>query len=179
MLNCSESLLMVIDVQGKLADAVENAGFHRGQVKNLILGVSALSIPVILTVQVPGKLGSTVPEIQDLLPVTKEIPRTAFSAFREVEILAALHKNARKQILLCGYEAHICLYQTAMDLLQAGYEVYFIVDAISSRQGMNKEVALQRVAQAGGKLATVEMVLYELLRDASHPVFKTILNLIK
>jgi nicotinamidase-related amidase len=179
MLNSEESLLMVIDVQGKLAHVVENDEYYLVQVKKLISGVVALSLPVILTAQAPEKLGHTLPEVAELLPQTEEIPRTSFSAFREVRILSALNQHGRRKILLCGYEAHVCVCQCALDLINAGYEVYFVVDAISARAGINAEVAAKRVAAAGGNLVTVEMVLFEILRDAAHPAFKTISKIIK
>lgn len=179
MINCEESLLMVIDVQGKLARMVENDQFHLDQIKKLILGSQSLSLPIILTAQMPDKIGHSVIEVKQLLPDVNEIPRTSFSVMREIEILSALNMHNRKQIILCGYEAHICLYQSAVDLISAGYEVYLVVDAISSRKSIDKEVAVHRVADTGGKLVTVEMLLFELLRDAKIPVFKTIAKLVK
>lgn len=179
MLNSQESLLMIIDVQGNLARVINQPEFHLEQIKKLIQGAAALDIPIILTAQVPEKIGHSHPEILALTPNTEEIPRTSFSAFREPFVLAKLNKFARKQILLCGYEAHICLYQTASDLINAGYEVYLIVDAVSSRNQTNAEIAIHRVEAIGGALVTVEMVLFDLLKDANHPAFKTISRLVK
>lgn len=179
MLNGEESLLIVIDVQGKLAEVVENSQFSLQQIKKLILGSQALSLPIILTVQVPEKIGYSVPELKQLLPGVTEIPRTSFSILRDIDVMEAINSYKRKQVILCGFETHICLYQSAMDLLHSGFEVYLVLDATSSRKLIDKEVAVQRITEAGGKLVTVEMLLFELLRDALNPAFKSISKLIK
>ena len=179
MLNAEESVLIVIDAQGKLARVVENSEFALGQIQKMILGAQTLKVPIILTAQVPEKLGSTVPEIAELLSDHEEISRTAFSAYREVQLMVKLSEMGRTQVLLCGFEAHICLYQTALDLLGAGCEVFYVVDAISSRFAHNKDIAIAQVAASGIKLTTVEMALFEMLRDAQHPAFKSIAKIIK
>lgn len=113
------------------------------------------------------------------MPGVTEIPRTSFSILRDIDVMEAINSYKRKQVILCGYETHICLYQSAMDLLHSGYEVYLVLDATSSRKLIDKEVAVQRITEAGGKLVTVEMLLFELLRDALNPAFKSISKLIK
>ncbi len=179
MLISVDSFLCVIDVQGTLSKVVEDSQFHLSQIKKLILGVKALSLPILLTAQAPEKIGHTIPEVSELIPEVNEIPRTSFSLFREIALLTEMHNINRKQVILCGFEAHICLYQSAIDLINAGYEVHLAVDATSSRSKTDKEIALQRIYQAGGNLVTVEMALFEMLRDAVHPEFRTISKIIK
>ena len=179
MLNSEESVLVVIDVQGKLVHVVEDSPLILANIQKLIMGAQALNIPVILTSQVPQKLGTTAPEITELLPEVEPISRTSFSCLREVQFMVRLNELACKQIVLCGLEAHICLYQSALDLLEAGYEVYYVVDAVSARVAVNRQVAITRVKAAGVKLTTVEMLLFEMLRDARHPAFKAVAKIIK
>ena len=179
MLNTQESVLIVIDVQGKLARVVAESEQVIRKIQQLVQGAKALEIPIILTNQVPEKLGDTIPEIADLLAGQHQVSRTSFSVFREVQVMSQLGSLGRKQVILCGVEAHICLFQSALDLLNAGHEVVIITDAMSSRHLSDKEVALQAVSAAGAQLRSVEMLLFELVRDARHPQFKTIAALIK
>jgi len=179
MLNLSDAVLIVVDVQGKLARVVEDSEHMIGQIQKLVKGMLALEIPIILTAQVPEKLGETVEEIAEVLPDLKQVSRTSFSVFRSIEILNTLAELKRKQIILCGFETHICLYQSALDLMNSDYEVYLVVDGTSSRKGVDKATAIMRVNAEGGKLTTVEMTLYELMRDARHPAFKTVAKIIK
>lgn len=179
MLTLRDAVLIVIDVQGKLARVVEDSEHMIGQIQKLVKGMLALEIPIILTAQVPEKLGGTIEEITKFLPDLEQFSRTAFSVFRSIEILNKLAELKRKQIILCGFEAHICLYQSALDLMNSDYEVYLVVDGTSSRKGVDKETAIRRVNAEGGKLTTVEMTLYELMRDARHPAFKTVAKIIK
>lgn len=179
MLNLSDAVLIVIDVQGKLARVVEDSEQTISQIQKLVKGMLALEIPIILTAQVPEKLGDTIEEIVEVLPDQEQISRTSFSVFRSIEILNKLAELKRKQILICGFETHICLYQSALDLMNSDYEVYLVVDGTSSRRGIDKETAIMRVNAEGGKLTTVEMTLYELMRDAKHPAFKAVAKIIK
>lgn len=179
MLNLRDAVLIVIDVQGKLARVVEDSEHMIGQIQKLVKGMLALEIPIILTTQVPEKLGDTVEEITEVIPDHEQVSRTAFSVFRSIEILNKLSELKRKQIILCGFETHICLYQSALDLMNSDYEVYLVVDGTSSRKGVDKQTAIMRVNAEGGKLTTVEMTLFELMCDARHPAFKTVAKIIK
>ncbi len=179
MLNTQDAILIVIDVQGKLARVVADSERVIGKIQTLVKGAQALQLPIILTNQVPKKLGDTIPEIAELLPEQTQISRTSFSVFRELEVMSQLANLGRKQVILCGVEAHICLFQSALDLLQAGHEVVLVADAVSSRDNEDKQIALQAIKAAGAELRSVEMLLFELMRDARHPKFKTIAALIK
>lgn len=113
------------------------------------------------------------------MPGQADLPRITFSVFAEPAVRTALENSQRRQVLLCGYEAHICIFQSASDLLAAGYEVHLVSDAISARQLNNKTVALGELQQQGAHLATVEMALFAFLRDAHHPAFRQVSALIK
>lgn len=179
MLTPENTLLIVIDVQGNLARVVAESDAAIRAVAQLVEGVSLLEIPVLLTAQVPEKIGHTIPEIAELLPDQSDLPRVHFSIWQDASVQQAMRKIGRRQLLLCGFEAHICLYQSSLDLIAEGYEVYLAADAVSSRNPFNKTIALQELSNQGVHLTTVEMALFSLLRSAQHPAFKAISRLIK
>ncbi len=178
MLNIDTCSLVVVDVQGKLAQLM--AGRER-LFKNLTILIRAaniLDIPILCCRQYPKALGGYIDEIAPLLADIEPVDKMLFSCCTETfnQKLAELN---RKQILLCGIETHVCVYQTAMDLLAKYHEVYIVADAVSSRTEENKQIALQRLAAESAKLCSVEMALFELLKTAEHPQFKEIAKLIK
>ena len=147
--------------------------------QRLLKGVQLLGVPVILTEQNPKGLGPTQAELVQLLPNTPALPKYCFSCSRDPGFAAALTNIKCKQVLLCGIEAHICVYQTAMELLGKGYEVQIVTDVVSSRTPRNRDMALSRLQAEGAKLTTVEMVLFELLGTAENVNFKEISRIIK
>ncbi|MGI6260072.1 MAG: hydrolase [Anaerolineaceae bacterium] len=179
MLKQEQTLLVIIDVQGNLAKVVSDAEAANQNVHRIAQAGLALELPIILTAQAPEKIGHTTPELRQILPDHHEYPRLSFSVWADTAVRAAIEETGRKQVLLCGFEGHICLYQTAMDMLAEGYEVYMLTDAISSRSLYNKETALRELSAQGVHLTTVEMALFSILRDASHAQFRTISRLIR
>lgn len=179
MLTQENSLLIVIDVQGNLARVVAESAAAIRAVSQLVQGATLLGIPALLTAQVPEKLGSSIPEIADLLPGQADLPRTHFSIWQDDAVRQTIRNTQRRQLILCGFETHICLYQSSMDLLAEGFEVYLAADAVSSRSAINKSTALQELANQGAHLTTVEMALFSLLRSASNPAFREVSRLIK
>lgn len=179
MLTPETTLLVVIDVQGNLARVVAESEAAIQAVAHLVEGVKLLDIPVMLTAQVPEKIGHTIPEIAALLPEQADFPRVHFSIWQDATAQEAIRNSGRRQLLLCGFEAHICLYQSSLDLLAEGFEVYLAADAVSSRNPYNKTIALQELANQGVHLTTVEIALFSLLRSAQHPAFKQVSRLIK
>ncbi len=178
MLSKDNAVLIFIDVQGRLSDLVDGADSLFKNLRRLLEGMKALEVPVIVTEQIPEKLGPTRAEFQPLIsepPVVK----TSFSCCGEPGFLQTLKKNGRRHTILCGIETHVCVYQTARDLLADGYEVYAVTDAVSSRDPANKTLALRRMETEGVKLTGTEMLLFELLGDATAPPFKSILQIIK
>ena len=179
MLTPETTLLVVIDVQGKLARVVAESEAAIKAVQQLVQGAGLLKIPVLLTAQVPEKIGHTIPEVAGLLPDQSDLPRVHFSIWQDTVVQQAIRNSGRRQVLLCGFEAHICLYQSSLDLLAQGFEVTLVADAVSSRNSYNKAIALQELTNQGVHLTTVEMVLFSLLRSAEHPAFKSVSRLIK
>ena len=179
MLDIKECSLVVIDVQGKLAQLMYDKDVLFKNIQILIKAAKILNIPVLWCQQCPKALGPTVPEISELLTDIKPINKMAFSCCGDEQFNIRLKELSRKQVLLCGIETHVCVYQTAVDLLGKGFSVDVIADAVSSRTKENKKVALKRMSAEGAKISSVEMVLFELLKTAEHPSFKEIARLIK
>jgi nicotinamidase-related amidase len=180
MLAADESVLVVVDVQGKLAQLMHEKEALFDALGRLVRGSLALELPVLWMEQNPEGLGATVPEVASVMPGDlTPIPKLSFSCWGEPRFIEALEATARRQVLLCGIEAHVCVYQTARDLLEEGYEVHVVADAVSSRKALNRDVALGRMSQLGAALTTVEGALFEMLGAADGPAFKEILDIVK
>ena len=179
MFTIEQSVLLVIDVQGKLFELMHQKEELQKKLKALISGIKILGIPILWTEQIPEKIGNTVPQIAQLLKDIHPIEKVSFSCFPNRRFKESLLALNRKQIIVCGIEAHVCVYQTVSDLMDEGFQVEVVCDAISSREEHNRDVALERMCQASAKLTTVEMILCELLRTSEHKNFKEILRLIK
>ncbi len=178
MLKIEDTALLVIDIQGKLAQLAHEKDAFFDNVKKIIQGANALGIPVIFTEQNPAGLGPTVPEIAELID-GKPIPKFSFSCCGDAAFMEALKSLGRKQILLAGIETHVCVYQTAADLVRLGYEAHLIVDAASSRTLQKKEIGLEKIRDCGGVLTCVETALFELLKVAQGDKFKQIIKIVK
>jgi len=179
MLNTLESVFVMVDFQGRLAQIVDRSEWVLPKTLQMIKGCQALSVPVLPTLQVPEKLGPMLPEFEKALEGTEPISKTAFSALREPHFLKALHKTGRKQIILAGIEAHVCVLQTGLDFLDAGYIVHVLSDGVFSRTEENRKLALSRMHDAGAVISSVEMVLFELIQTSKHPAFRTISKIVK
>lgn len=179
-LNLEDSLVLIIDVQEKLLNAV----FNKEQVekKSAIVAEAAkiLGIPVVVTEQYPKGLGNTIPAVKNALAEDTEIfEKTAFSALNNEEILEAIKKHNKKQILIFGIETHICVSQTTAALRELGYEVSVIKDACGSRAEEEYLAGLERMKDNGAYIITTEIALFEWLKGAKHPNFKAVQALIK
>ena len=179
MLAVDKCALVVIDIQGKLSQLMHRKEALFENVQKLIKGVQILEIPIIVTEQYPKGLGPTIPEIAALFPNFKPIPKVAFSCCGDEGFQRELLAVNRRQILICGIETHVCVYQTTVDLLASGYEVEVVADVVSSRMAENREIALQRMRDEGARITSVEMVLFELMRVAEGPKFKEVSQIVK
>jgi nicotinamidase-related amidase len=128
---------------------------------------------------VPEKIGVTQPFITELIPEVKPVTKSTFSCCGSPEFMHALAATTRRQVLICGIETHVCVYQTAIDLKTRGYEVALVTDAVSSRSLTNTAIAIEKMTAFGISVTSVEMIAMELIRDAKHPKFKEVLQLIK
>ena len=179
MLEIHDCSLVVVDVQGKLAQLMVDKETLFKNTRILIQAAKILEIPILWCQQVPEALGSTVPEIAELLTDDEPIDKASFSCAGHGRFNAKLEALGREEVLLCGIETHVCVYQTAMDLLARDLPVTVIADAVSSRTAQNRQIGLDRLAAEGAILASTEMALFELLRTAEHPQFKQIAKLVK
>ena len=178
MLKRENSVLLFIDVQGRLSELVDGAEALFKNLRRLLGGMNALNVPVLVTEQIPEKLGATRDEFMPFL-ANRPIAKSTFGCCGEPEFSKALAEWNRRQVILCGIETHVCVYQTALELLADGYEVQVVSDAVSSRDPANKALALRRMETEGAKLTGTEMVLFELLGDAKDPAFKSVLQVVK
>ena len=178
-LNIDNTFLLIIDVQEKLWRVMYEKEKLLDNLQRLIRGVLVLGIPIILTEQYSHGLGPTVSEVTNLLHDIKPIAKLSFSCCGDKNFLKELESLNRKQVLITGIESHVCVYQTAIDLLNSGYEVQAVTECISSRTPENRKLGLRRMNRAGAVLTGVEMVLFELLKIAEGEKFKAISKIIK
>lgn len=173
------SLLLVVDVQGKLARLMHESKAMIRQQQILIEACRMLDIPVIWAEQLPDKLGPTVPELVEKLEGHTPCAKDSFGCWGDATLRQAIRDSDRDRIVLAGIETHVCVWQTAAALRAEGYEVHLVCDAVSSRSVFNRDIAFQRMAAAGVHLSNVEMVLFELMGDAGHPSFRDVTRLLK
>jgi nicotinamidase-related amidase len=179
MLEIHRCCLVVVDVQGKLAQLMHGKESLFKNIQILIQAAKVLDIPILWCQQCPAALGPTVPEIAELLADHEPVNKSAFSCCGDETFNSRLNELARDQVLLCGIETHVCIHQTAVDLVRKGFQVDVPADAVSSRTPDNKQTSLQRMAGLGVNVSCVEMALFELLRTAKHAQFRQISKLIK
>ncbi|MCW8329290.1 hydrolase [Photobacterium sp. SDRW27] len=179
MLDAANTALVIVDVQGKLAQIMDEKDALFSNLETIVKGAKILDLPIVWVEQIPEKLGATIPQISDHLHEHQPIAKNSFSCYKSPEFVAALEATGCKNVIVVGIEAHICVYQTVREMLDGGYHVEVISDAVSSRNPLNKQVALNKLQQAGAELSCTEMVLFELQEIAEGERFKQILNIVK
>lgn len=179
MLSEENSLVIVIDIQERLVASLEKDDVVKNAAK-IVKASNLLNIPVLLTEQYPKGLGETVGKINEVLGKNyTKMEKTAFNAFSEENIAEKIKEYNKKQIVIMGIETHICVYQTAMALKAAGYDVYVIKDACASCKKYEFKQGIDAMRDNGIKISCVEIVLFEWLRSSKHPMFKEVQALIK
>ena len=171
-LKVEDTALLVVDIQEKLLPKIMQSGEVLRNASFLVNAAKVLGVPVIATEQYPKGLGPTVEPIRGLLTTVWE--KKTFSAVGEGGALDFLKSDARIKVVVVGIEAHICVMQTVLDLLNQGFHVFVCVDAVSSRYAIDVKIALKRMQQAGAILVTAETCVYEWLETAANPAFKEI-----
>ncbi|MGL5046016.1 MAG: hydrolase [Shewanella sp.] len=180
MLKPEECVLVIVDVQGKLAQMMSNSDKLHQQLQTLIQGAQLFEIPILWLEQRPDKLGATSPELQSLLAKTSSpIAKQHFSAWHSEEFAKALTQMNRKQVILAGIETHVCVYQSCCDLIEQQYSVHVVADGISSRCAENKQLGIQMMTARGALLTNVESLLFELQHQAQGERFRALITLIK
>lgn len=170
---------MVVDVQEKLFPHIFD---HEELAKNigiLVEGFKILEVPIIVTEQYKKGLGETIPSLAKLVDEYPHGEKTAFSCCDEPRIMERIELSTRREVVLAGIEAHICLLQTALDLKEHGYHPIVVEDCVGSRDPENKRIAITRLVQEGVLITSYESLLFELCRYAGNEQFKAISKLVK
>jgi nicotinamidase-related amidase len=173
------ALAMVIDVQEKLFPHIHDNDRLEKNLKILIEGLKVLKIPMVVTEQYKKGLGDTIEPIEALVVDYPHNEKTAFSCCDEPSIMEFVELSSKRVVILAGVETHVCLLQTALDLLERGYKPVVVEDCVSSRSPENKRIALKRMEQEGVLITSYESILFELCRFAGAEGFKTISKLVK
>jgi nicotinamidase-related amidase len=180
MLELQNTILVCIDIQENLAKAMFDRDRLLANSRKLISGFNVLKIPILWTEQNPDRLGATLPEIAEVMPAgARPVSKMSFSCCGSEDFLQALKPRRRTDMLLIGIETHICVLQTAMELLDLGFRVQAAADCVCSRTPDNNGVGIERMRSMGVQITSVETALFELLRSASAPQFREIAKIIK
>jgi len=179
MLKRDDSLLVIVDIQERLAVAMSERERVITNALHLIESAKLLGVPLLITEQYPKGLGPTVPEVRNAVQTYAPVEKITFSCCGEQFFMEALQETGKKQIILVGMETHVCVLQTCIDLLQNGYDVHVVSDAICSRTKQNFKTAIEYMREAGAVVTCTETVLFQLLVKAGTEEFKTISKRIK
>ncbi|RKX20468.1 MAG: hydrolase [Candidatus Zixiibacteriota bacterium] len=179
MLNKDNAVLLVIDIQGRLSTLVHKKDRLFASTIRMIKAAKTFEMPIVWTEQIPEKLGETAPEIKKELEGVELLTKKTFSCSGGEGFDAKLEQLDRKQILVTGIETHICVYQTCVDLIKNGYEVFLVTDACASRLKYNYTLGIERIKKLGATLTSVEMALFEMQKIAEGDQFKQIIQIVK
>jgi nicotinamidase-related amidase len=178
MLKTESTAVVIVDIQEKLAVAIHEKEQLIENARKLIQGVLVLGVPALASEQYPKGLGPTVPAIAELIGAAR-VEKLSFGCCGEPAFIQRLKEMKRRQILLAGMESHVCVYQTAAGLIERGYEVHVVADAVSSRTPQNRQIGIDRMRECGAIVTSVEMALFELLGVAQGDAFKQIIKIVK
>lgn len=180
ILNKENTALIVIDFQEAFRFPINDFAQIASRISIAVRGFQILNLPIIITEQYPKGLGRTAEEILFSMPPEFEfVEKTAFSSCGASSFVEKLRETGASQIVLCGLETHICVSQTAHDLLSENFQVHILEDCVGSRFSRDKETALRKMEMNGVVPSCVEMALFEVMRDSRHEQFKEIQNLVK
>ena len=171
--------LVIIDVQEKLFPVMNEKQSLLRNLITLIKGFQLYKLPVIITEQVPEKLGNTIDEVASLFDKVDPIVKSSFSCFGEPKFLERLETINTDKIILAGIESHVCVYQTSLDLIEQRKHVEIVTDSISSRNVNNHNLAIERMKMEGVSLTSVEMLLFSFQKNANGDNFKKLVKLVK
>ncbi len=178
-LTCADTALVVVDMQDRLLPAIHEHERIVANTRLLLRAAGILELPVLMTTQYANGLGPTHADVAALAPKAAPFDKLTFSCLGSQEFAQALAATGRKTLLLCGVESHICVLQTGVDALAAGYAVHLVVDATGSRAAPNAELGCRRLEGAGAILSSTEMAIYELLGASGSRAFKSLLPFFK
>lgn len=178
ILHRDNTALIVIDYQQKLVDVMHHRTHVTAEILRIIQAMKMLNVPIIATEQYPQGLGPTVPEVAELLDSNYLSQKMTFSCCGINPFAQTLQNLNRRQLILTGIETHVCVLQTALDLLANGYQVHIPTAATCSRSDSNRDNALNRMQEAGAILTNTESVFFELLTEAGTEDFKKVRKLV-
>lgn len=179
LLTREDTLFVVIDFQEKLMPVMHDKELLEDKTVRLAQGMEVMGIPKIVTQQYTKGIGETIPSIAEALGEFQPIDKTTFSCMLNEDFASQVKAAGRKNVVVCGIEAHICVQQTVLQLMDEGYNVYVAADCISSRSLNDKVWAAERMEKAGAVVTTYEAILYELLQHSKAPEFKAISKIVK
>jgi len=170
---------LIIDIQKKLLPHMYNAEVLEENCKKLITGLSLLQIPMVASEQYPKGLGSTINSVRNLIPDFKSFEKVSFSCCRDDNFRKVMRDVGKRMIIICGMEAHVCVLQTVIDMVEIGYQPVIVADCISSRHESDKKTAIKRMIQEKAIVTSYESILFELCQEAGTDKFKKISQLVK
>lgn len=179
MFSPEKSVMLLVDVQGQLAQLMYEKETLFTRLETMINGMKVLGVPIIWMEQIPNKLGPTTERIAALMSDQQPIDKFSFSCCGEPKFMEAFEACGRSQVLITGIETHICVFQTGVELMEKGCQVQVVSDCVSSRTRENKKVGLKRLAAEGAMITSVEMAFFELMKAAQGDTFKQMVRLIK
>lgn len=179
MLVMDKTALLIVDIQGALARTVHQSNLLYANWQKLIKAARLFQLPIILLEQNPQGLGTTIPELRELLGDLPPTEKMTFNACLNEAFLKKLKETGREQLLVAGIEAHVCVYQTVSGLLKEPYQIYVASDAVSSRTSWNRMAALQRMRELGAVITTTEMALFEMMRTSEGELFRRFIKIVK
>jgi isochorismate hydrolase len=171
--------LLVVDLQERLLPAMHEREGLLVNVRRLARGAGLMGLPLWVTEQYPKGLGTTVPELREVLGGVQAVEKLTFSACGAAGLMEGMVAREVSEVVLCGIEAHVCVTQSCLDLLDAGMRVFVVADAVASRTAANCEFGIDRMRRAGAIVVSTEMILFELMATAGAPEFKELQRLVK
>lgn len=179
LVSAANSTLLIVDVQERLAPVMDEPRRVIVGCATLMVAANRVGVPTLVSEQYVKGLGPTMVDLRDLAPPENFLEKTAFSCAADARILARIEASGRRQVVIAGIEAHVCVLQTALGLKTAGFETFVVAEACSARRKESEAAAWRRLGNAGVGLLTLEMALFEWLGGKDHPAFKDIQRLIR
>jgi nicotinamidase-related amidase len=179
LLDRQNTVLLIIDAQESFRKPIPDFANLARDISILVEASKILKLPVLVTEQYPDGLGKTVAEIAACLGNHQKFEKKSFSCCQQPDFVEALAAHGRKQVIVAGIEAHVCVNQTVHDLLSLEYSPHLVVEAISSRSARNKEIGIEKMVTSGAVISSLETALFELLIESGTETFKSVQRLIK
>lgn len=178
-LNKENTIGLVIDMQEKLLPHIQSHDKILKSNLTMVKGLRTLNVPIIVTQQYTKGLGNTIPALNDAIGNFSYIEKLTFSCYREPAFIKVMNRSGKRNVVIMGIESHVCVLQTALDLLYNNFNPVIVTDAVGSRNDEDKNISLWRMRDVGCIMTSTESILFELCRKAGTPEFKEISNLVK